>query len=47
MTAAELGQLIEFLKSLLERLAVTGEKGGDPEVREWIEKLEKERKHWK
>jgi hypothetical protein len=47
MTAAELGSLIELLKSLLERLAVTGEKGGDAEVQGWIEKLEKEKKHWK
>jgi hypothetical protein len=47
MTAAELGSLIELLKSLLERLAVTGAKDGDPEVQQWIEKLEKEKKHWK
>lgn len=46
MTAAELGSLIELLKSLLERLAVTGAKGGDVEVRGWIEKLEAEKKHW-
>jgi hypothetical protein len=47
MTKEELGSLIELLKSLLERLAVTGSRGGDPEVQEWITKLEKEQKHWK
>jgi acetylornithine deacetylase/succinyl-diaminopimelate desuccinylase-like protein len=47
MTKEELGGLIELLKSLLERLAVTGAKGGDPEVAQWIEKLEEEAKHWK
>jgi hypothetical protein len=47
MTKEELGALIEFLRGLLERLAVTGAKGGDPEVVEWIAKLEKEQKHWK
>lgn len=47
MSKDELNALIELLKSLLGRLAVTGEKDGDPEVREWITKLEKESKHWK
>jgi hypothetical protein len=35
------------LKGLIDRLAVTGEKGGDPALHEWIVKLEKEHKHWK
>lgn len=47
MTKDELGALIDLLKGLLERLAVTGSKGGDVEVQEWIVKLEKEQKHWK
>ena len=47
MTKEELTSLIELLKGLLERLAVTGSKGGDVEVVEWIVKLEKEAKHWK
>lgn len=47
MSKDELLSLIELLKSLIDRLAVTGAKGGDPDVQEWITKLEKEAKHWK